>query len=66
MSSSNQLYPSLGQTKCRATRRLETLLIPLGFSGIMKVSKSNIVIGHRSDPKQMQENIILDHRLYPW
>ena len=51
MSSSNQLYLSLGQTKCRATPRFETLLIPLGFSGGEKISKNNVVIGVSQDPK---------------
>jgi hypothetical protein len=33
MSSSNQLCLSLGQTRCRAIRCSETLLIPVGFFG---------------------------------
>jgi hypothetical protein len=65
MSSSNQLYPSLGQTMCLAIPRSETLLIPLGFSGIIKVSKSNVVLSYRPDPKQMQESINSNHKPYP-
>jgi hypothetical protein len=65
MSSSNQLYLSLGQTKCRATRRLETLLIPLGFSDNQSVSKSSIVIGNCPDPAKLRETINLNHKPYP-
>jgi len=65
MSSSNQLYLSLEQTNCRATRRFETLLIPLGFSDSVKVSKSSVVIDNCQSPAELHETINLNHKPFP-
>lgn len=65
MSSSNQLYLSLGQTKCRAIPRSETLLTPLGFSGSLKVSKSNVVVGNCPNPAKLLKTINSNHKPFP-